>query len=165
MVCLRFAVAVAVSFACMAAVASGLSCYQCSYTEGVPETATNQKNCANPFNETGISKITNVGGQNCVACTSAKIQQVTVRSCSPVPLPAEAGGVLACTTDNCNGSSPTAITLPPGISLPSGVTIPGGSAPTGVPVAATTQQNGSAKSHAAVGVVVVVGSLFLSLKI
>ncbi|OWA52133.1 hypothetical protein BV898_16594 [Hypsibius exemplaris] len=104
MVCLRFAVAVAVSFACMAAVASGLSCYQCSYTEGVPETATNQKKLRqSPLTKPESARLQMWEARTASHAPPQRFNRLPYDRVSPVPYQQRPVGCWPAHTDNCNG--------------------------------------------------------------
>ncbi|OWA52124.1 hypothetical protein BV898_16585 [Hypsibius exemplaris] len=101
-----------------------LSCYQCQHTEGEPESASNQRNCADPFNSTSIAVVTDIGGRPCVLCAAAQVtigsKTATIRGClATEPSAGESGGVIGCNTNNCNGGPATVVTVSPALTTSS----------------------------------------------
>ncbi|XP_038053219.1 ly-6/neurotoxin-like protein 1 isoform X2 [Patiria miniata] len=93
-----------------------LECYSCSYTNLVSETG--DKNCADPFKATGISKST-CSGKCYKTITKNNGETTSVnRACSALCVAADCTSVLGievcatcCEGDLCNGAGPVTFSL------------------------------------------------------
>ncbi|OWA54155.1 hypothetical protein BV898_18571 [Hypsibius exemplaris] len=105
----------------LASICSALKCYQCSFVESLPASDTNQVNCKDPFNITGIRTIEqNETGVDCQRCTQGKVTRVAgnvtlvivARDCLTVG--ENDDGAPTCTSDLCNTGNATDVVAPTG---------------------------------------------------